>query len=139
MTTTPPPPDPVPGTILVAEDDVPLLRMASQILQRAGWSVVQAQSAEEALAVARTCPDLVLLFTDVVMPGRSGLELAALLTAERPGLPVLVTTGQWDNEIRRALERFDHDVLRKPYTATSLCEAVRARLDGPTDTRGPRT
>ena len=126
-----------PAPILVVEDDVPLLEMAAQILERAGHTVLRASGPVEATALARATPDLALLFTDVVMPDGSGLDLAAQLSGERPGLPVLITTGQWDGETRRAVLRSQHEALRKPYTSADLCAAV-ARLLERSDAEGAR-
>lgn len=119
---------------LVVEDDAPLLEMAAQILERAGYEVLRAETAEHAEAAAGGGRPLDLLFTDVVLPGRTGLELAAALLAQQPQLPVLITTGQWDPTVRHAVESAGHHVLRKPYTATQVVEAaerVRASVSGP--------
>lgn len=127
------PPTPGSPLALVVEDDVPLLEMAVQILVRAGYEVVSAETAEQAedLAAASERP-FDLLFTDVVLPGRSGIELAARLLERQPGLPVLIATGQWDPAVRRAVESAGHQVLRKPYTSTQVIDAaarVRAVVD----------
>lgn len=115
---------PEPPVALVVEDDAPLLELASQILERDGYRIVRAASAEEALTIAAE-ERLALLFTDVVLPGCSGLELAANLVADRPDLPVLITTGQWDDAVRRTVERAGHHVLLKPYTAPQVVDAAR--------------
>ncbi|MBX3287602.1 MAG: response regulator [Acidimicrobiales bacterium] len=127
------PPTPGSPLALVVEDDVPLLEMAAQILVRAGYEVIRAETAEaaEEHAAASERP-LDLLFTDVVLPGRTGIELAARLRERQPHLPVLVATGQWDPTVRRAVEAAGHQVLRKPYTSTQVVEAaarVRAVVD----------
>lgn len=115
-------------TVLIAEDDPSLLTMASHILRRAGYVVHPARDGEEAYEVARSCGRLSLLFTDVVMSERSGLELAAMLRADRPGLPVLVTSGDRTEAVRQAVEAARYLVLPKPYTSTQLREAaLRAR------------
>ncbi|MCU1496152.1 MAG: sensory box histidine kinaseresponse regulator [Acidimicrobiales bacterium] len=126
---TPPPPER--PRVLVVEDDVVLLRMASLIFEGAGYQVEQARDAEEALIKARPPRVFDLLFTDVIMTDRTGLELAALLRAEQPALAVLITTGQFDAAVRRSVERSGHHVLRKPYTAPALLAAAQlARTTG---------
>ncbi|QXC61797.1 response regulator [Aquihabitans sp. G128] len=127
-----------PRHVLVVEDDVPLLHMASKILERAGYRVTQARTAEEALLAVRPPARFHLLFTDVVMPGRTGLELASLLRANHPTLGILLTTGQFDAEVRRSVERSGHHVLRKPYTAQDLCDAALVAMSTP-DVDGPAT
>ncbi len=99
--------------VLVVEDDGPLLELAAQIFERAGNRTLCAASAEQALSISAHEP-LALVFSDVVLPGRSGLDLADELLAARPDLPVLITTGQWDESVRRAVDRAGHQVLRKP-------------------------
>ena len=74
------------------------------MLDDAGFQVVEAADGREALAVASmlTGPPAILV-TDVLMPGMSGPELAAELTAAHPGLPVLYLSGYVDDERREQL------------------------------------
>jgi CheY-like chemotaxis protein len=124
-------------TVLVVEDDLPVREMATHILEAAGWTVLSARSAEEALALFDGHPDVGLLFSDVVLPGRSGLELAAELVARRPGVRVLITTGQRTRDVHEAIEGAGHPFLAKPYTAPALREAAAAAVDPGHDVRGP--
>ena len=83
-----------------------------------------ASSAEEALTIAER-EDFDLLLTDVVMPGASGLELAERLRRDRPGLPVLLTSG---GEDERALD--DRTAfVQKPFRLEQLRELVNGLLD----------
>jgi len=118
-------------TALVVDDDRALLALATRILVVDGFEVVAAPSAEAALAAAVAVPVLDLLFTDVVLPGDSGLALAAALRLERPTLPVLVTTGQWEGEVREAIKRAGHHLIRKPYDAPSVRRAVHLAIAAP--------
>jgi CheY-like chemotaxis protein len=82
--------------------------------------VLSAASAEEALELLeREAVDV--LFTDVVMPGRSGLELARLARAKRPSLPVLLASGYSEEIVGSAGSEFE--IVRKPYD-TALLEAA---------------
>lgn len=124
MTHTDTPHPPERPRVLVVEDDVVLLRMACLIFESAGYSVEQARDAEEALIKSRPPNRFDLLFTDVIMTDRTGLELADLLRSEHPDLAVLITTGQFDANVRRAIERTSYHVLRKPYTAPAVLAAA---------------
>ena len=67
-----------------------------------------------------------LLFSDVVMPGMSGVELAREAQALRPELKVLLSTGFASNKLKVADARWP--VLRKPYQAAELARTMRAAL-----------
>ena len=81
--------------ILFVEDDPAVRTICVKVLERLGYRVIQAPTGADALNEWRAhAPEIQLLITDVVMPGgMSGDELAELLLAERPGLPVIYTSG----------------------------------------------
>jgi hypothetical protein len=120
---TPPPSGP---TILVAEDESGIRALVRKVLEKQRYRVVEAASAEEALQLAGAHPGAIeLLVTDVVLPGLSGLELAARLKALRPGIRVLFISGYTDEDLTAALPpgaRF----LQKPFTLSSLVERVQS-------------
>ncbi len=94
-----PPPDsarrdaaPAGRPLLLVEDEPILRRMAARVLAAAGWTVLEADSAEAALALPAE-PAPALLVTDLGLPGLDGLALAARLRQASPGLPVLLTSG----------------------------------------------
>ncbi len=115
------------GTVLLVDDE-PLVRASTaDMLAELGYEVVEAESGSEALAkVDLRVPDLVI--TDHLMPGLSGTDLALILAAERPGLPVLIVSGYAE------LDGLHPDLprLTKPFRQADLAESV-ARL------REPRT
>jgi signal transduction histidine kinase len=116
-------------TILVVEDDPALRAYAVEIFAELGYQVIEAESGAAALDVLdRRSVDL--LFTDVVMPGMNGRELADAATRRRPGLKVLFTTGYTRNAIVHH-GRLDAGVhmIGKPYTFDELGAQVRALLD----------
>ena len=80
--------------ILIVEDEV-LTRMAlAEDLREAGYSVVEASNADEALVYLNTGSRIDLVFSDIRMPGSmDGLELARRLRVERPALPVILASG----------------------------------------------
>ena len=119
-----------PLRILVVEDDPPLLALAKAILKRAGYEVVAASSAEQARTQVPDLTTIDALFSDVVLPQASGMDLAEELTRDRPDLPVLLTTGQTDTSRHQEIRATGHQLLLKPYSPEHLCDALRAVLPG---------
>jgi CheY-like chemotaxis protein len=115
--------------ILVVEDDLDLLTFASRVLAMAGHEVTAATDAESARSQVPDPAAIDCLFSDVVLPGTSGPELAAGFTADRPDLPVLFTTGLRDQAAHDEILATGHPLLLKPYTAESLGGALRALLE----------
>jgi two-component system cell cycle sensor histidine kinase/response regulator CckA len=124
-------------TIAVVEDEEPLRMLASRMLTSAGYTVLAAAHPADALdVVGRHRGPLHLLLTDVVLPGVNGRELARRISALRPEVAVLFTSGYTDDEIVRlgVLAPSAH-FISKPYTAAALTRKVRALLD---QARSPR-
>ena len=118
-------------TVLLVEDNEGVRDYAKGVLQSLGYQVIEAANAEEAFRLIRAKPPIDLLFTDVVLPGFNGRELASEVRRKYPGLPVLYTTGYTRNAIVHQ-GRLDPDVqlLNKPYTEQDLARKVRNILDG---------
>jgi CheY-like chemotaxis protein len=119
-------------TILIAEDDQTLRTLTRVTLERAGYSVHEAANAADALALwGQFHDDIDLLLTDLVMPGgTSGEQLAALLRADRPALPVVFTSGYSATFAGRELELATHEqFLQKPASPAQLLAMVRRALD----------
>lgn len=120
------------ATILLVDDDAPVLSVARRILEEAGHTVLAAMSGAEALRLSRTLdrpPDLLL--TDIVMPEMSGQRLVAELKARWPDLRTLFMTGytegQWAREHELRPERAG-DLIQKPFDANTLRRRVREAL-----------
>jgi PAS domain S-box-containing protein len=111
------------AVILFVEDDEQLRGVTAQYLRSLGYSVVEAGSAEAAYALVHTVRSLDLVITDVVMPGADGVQLATRLMQERPGLKLLLITGQPDD-----VEAAGYTVLRKPFRAGVLARAILEQL-----------
>ncbi len=122
------------STILVVEDEPSIRELARSVLAGAGYGVVEACSATEALAVWKAQGGRFdLLFTDIVLSdGMGGLALARRLVAERSSLPVVFTTG-YSVELAQlgATLRPGVDFLPKPYGAAGLLQVVSTRLRRP--------
>ncbi len=119
-------------TILVAEDERAVRLFVERVLTRAGYRVLTAANGDEALAMARTLERVDLLFTDMVMPGMRGPELAKALLAERPDLRTIYASGYTDDAMFRShTARLPVPYVAKPFTAEVLLARVREVLDGP--------
>jgi PAS domain S-box-containing protein len=116
-------------TILLVEDDKLVLRYAHDQLVALGYRVFQAADGAKALEIIRTAQTIDLLFTDMVMPGMSGRQLAEQAVAIRPSLKVLYTSGYVENGIVHE-GRLDPGVhlLGKPYRREELARRVREIL-----------
>ena len=118
-------------TILVVEDDDDLRAFAVESLRELGYHVLAARSGPRALELIDANMNIVLLFTDVVLPdGMSGRALASVALLRRPELKVLYTTGYTRNAIAHH-GRLDPEVhmLPKPYTFAVLGNKIRDLLD----------
>jgi two-component system, cell cycle sensor histidine kinase and response regulator CckA len=127
------------GTVLVVDDEPVVRAMMGRALQQAGYAVLQAESADAAMARAEEhAGEIHVLVSDLVMPGMSGHELAERLAARHPGLGVLFVSGFPGEEVeRRGLLESGRPFLAKPFTPEMLVERVRAVLDalsGPAQT-----
>jgi PAS domain S-box-containing protein len=120
-------------TILVVDDQPEVRAIAREALARQGYTVLEAGSPPDALAVIeRTSDTIDLLFTDVVMPQASGRTLALRLTARWPRLKVIYTSGYADAAIvQDSIIAPSLVFLPKPFTARALITKVREVLDAP--------
>lgn len=119
-------------TVLLVEDEPGLRLVTRQVLERAGYRVLDAGSASEALELFAASGRAVdVLVTDMVMPGgMRGRELAEHLAAERPSLRIVFVTGYSAEAADPGLmRRRGARMLVKPYSAQALCDAIQACMD----------
>jgi PAS domain S-box-containing protein len=118
-------------TVLVAEDSEAVRAVTRQVLERQGYTVLEAPHGNAALALAAAHDGPIhLLLTDVVMPGLSGRQLADELTKRRPATRVLYTSGYTDDAVvRHGVLEAGIAYLQKPFTSASLARKVRETLD----------
>jgi CheY-like chemotaxis protein len=116
--------------VLLVEDEAAVRALASQVLSRLGYSVLEANDGQQALEVAAAHDGRVdLLVTDVVLPRASGIEVAAKLTAEDPHLRVLFMSGYTESAVGQDGQLAGH-FLPKPFQPADLTRRVREILDG---------
>ena len=119
-------------TILVVEDEAPVRAVTRQLLERNGYTVLEAPDGAAALALvdgAAGGRHIDLLLTDVIMPGMSGRELAAQLNARRPNLRVLFMSGYTDDAVvRHGMLEPGLAYVEKPFRPMALLRKVRGVL-----------
>ena len=117
-------------TILVVEDDKTLREITVKLLQDGGYRVVEARDAEEALAImAASQPEVDLLLTDVIMPDKSGAELARQAKESHPNLRSMFMSGYTGDLVgRQGVLMEEASFLEKPFTRRSLLVKVYAAL-----------
>jgi len=123
--------EPLPAAVvLVVEDDDQIRALVTSVLARAGYRVLSARHANEAVALASRTDRIDLLLTDVIMPGSNGPELAQRLTLDRPAMRVLYISGYTEHPAVRlgALNR-GISFLQKPFAGPVLLRAVRGALE----------
>jgi PAS domain S-box-containing protein len=141
--------EPVGGTdsILFVEDDPGVASFGLACLRRLGYDVTPVMHGSEAVALAASRSEpFDLLFTDVVIPGTSGPELAALIHQHHPGTAILYASGYGTESVIGIGSSGGVELLEKPYSLDQLASKVREVLDarkgrrdaqrnGQTDTR----
>jgi CheY-like chemotaxis protein len=119
-------------TILLVEDEEMLCAATREMLEGAGYTVLAAGSAAEALEVAaRHRGPIHVVVTDVIMPEINGPELVRRLAPSRPAAKILYVSGYTEDAMAH-VELGSHEAfLNKPLTSAVLCRKVRALLRSP--------
>jgi DNA-binding response OmpR family regulator len=116
------------GLILVIEDEPGIVDFLERGLRAHGFEVVSARDGEAGIARAIS-EDVELIVLDLMLPGRSGLEVLQWLRSSRPGLPVIVLTALDQVEHRvTGLDAGAADYLTKPFSLNELAARIRAQL-----------
>ena len=118
-------------TILVVEDEESVRVLVTDVLTRAGYTVLASADVAGGLDWShRFAGPIHLLLTDVVMPGQSGRELATQLVAARPGIKVLYMSGYTEHAIaHHGIIESEAPLIDKPFTPEGLRQRVRELLD----------
>lgn len=113
--------------ILFVEDELLIRMMASDELRNAGYDVIEALNADEAVAVLRSLPRVDMIVTDVRMPGSmDGIGLLRYVKDMFPKIPVILTSGHL--QPTRARMEGAAQFIPKPYDLESFVKAVEAAL-----------
>ena len=111
------------GRVLVVEDNGAIGEFTTQLLQDLGYQTDWAANAADALAVLEHDSAFDLVFSDVVMPGMGGVELARAIRRRWPGLPVILTSGY--SHVLATDARHGFPLLHKPYSVEELSHILR--------------
>jgi PAS domain S-box-containing protein len=115
-----------PLTVLLVEDNDHVRDFARDLLENLDCRVVTASDADEALSVLENQP-VDVLFSDVVMPGKSGIELARIARKRDPSLPVLLASGYSEEVIGGGAREFE--VLLKPFGAAEIERGINTAME----------
>jgi PAS domain S-box-containing protein len=118
-------------TILIVEDDGNLRKIATDMLGRLGYRILQAEDGASALAMLNETPEIALLFTDLVLPGgMNGVDLVEKAQQDRPQLKLLCATGYADDATVDRNRLASHIVVvEKPYRKSKLARTIRGILE----------
>ena len=115
-----------PARILVVEDEAAARFLLVHFLEERGFDVVEAQNAQEAMAVLQLDPFISLVFTDVRLPGMNGHALALWVRERYPALPIIVGSG---SALAPALAlRENYSFFVKPYDFQEIGNHIHALL-----------
>jgi PAS domain S-box-containing protein len=117
-------------SVLVVEDNDDVGRFSTELLEDLGYRVKRVADAASALALLATdefSADLV--FSDVIMPGMNGVELANIVRDRYPGLPVILTSGY--SEVLAENAHVGFELIQKPYSVESLSRVLRKAIVRP--------
>jgi two-component system, cell cycle sensor histidine kinase and response regulator CckA len=119
------------GIILLVEDEEQVRRYTSLLLKRLGYQVVDAADAATALQMCDQMEKIDLLMTDTILPDQSGRRVAEQVTARRPEVKVLYTSGYTEDDIlRHGVMTNEVHFLQKPFRAETLARKIHEILVG---------
>jgi PAS domain S-box-containing protein len=113
--------------VLVVEDNKDVGEFSTELLQDLGYTTTWVTSAQEALSALAADEFMFdLVFSDVIMPGMNGVELASTIRDRYPGLPVLLTSG-YSNVLAENAHR-GFELIQKPYSVELLSRMLRKSI-----------
>jgi two-component system cell cycle sensor histidine kinase/response regulator CckA len=117
--------------VLLVDDSPSILRVATRMLEQAGYRVLTAANGEEAFRMAETHhPDLALVISDVVMPVMGGADLLQRLHASFPDVPIVLMSGHADREVGEDPRAMASGFLAKPFGPQDLIRVVEEAIFG---------
>ena len=116
--------------ILLVEDDESIRTVALRLLTENGYKVIPAVSAEEAMAIFdRENRNFQLVLSDVVLPGKSGVELVGQLLTLQPELHIILSSGYADDKAQLSvIQERGYPFIQKPYTTDKLLRSIRENI-----------
>jgi CheY-like chemotaxis protein len=119
------------GKVLFADDEPEIRELAKAFLSKFGFQVIEACDGLEAIELFHQHKaELRIAILDVMMPGKTGLEVYDVISATSPEMPVIISTGYNENEtIQRVANQEKTAFLKKPYAAKTLQDLVSKMLN----------
>jgi len=112
--------------VLIVDDQPDVLDMASHLFDSLGYQVLAANNGQEALDTLRRHPDIAILFSDVVMPGMSGIELAKSAVHYQPSLKVILASGYVSATLQEDHPDLDQfQLISKPYRLSDVIRKLK--------------
>ncbi len=118
------------GTVLLVEDEPTVRSVAERALTRHGYTVITADSGEDALEIVARNEPIDLLISDVVMPGMDGPTMVREARQSRPELKILFMSGYAEEQLRKSIDIENVNFLPKPFSVVELAEAARRTMSG---------
>jgi CheY-like chemotaxis protein len=113
--------------ILVVEDNEEVGKLSTELLQDLGYDTIRVDNAKQALALIAADPSAFdLVFSDVIMPGMNGLELATAIRKQYPHFPIVLTSGYSSVMADNAHHGFE--LIQKPYSVEALARILRSAM-----------
>jgi two-component system cell cycle sensor histidine kinase/response regulator CckA len=117
------------AVVLLVEDEAVVREITGQLLENAGYRVLEASSAAHALEMARQYEGAVdLLLTDVVMPEMNGIDLAEQLRKLQPNLITVFMSGYAQSDLVRSIRASSAIHVQKPFTGNFLLSQIEQAL-----------
>ena len=118
-------------TILIVDDEAPIRAMLSDYLQECGFKVLEGSTADEAILIIEKSDVVIdLVFSDVSMPGTiDGFGLAHWVRANRPGLPIILTSGDAKKASSAKQLCESEPFMAKPYELSVVVARIRASIE----------
>ena len=116
------------ATVLLVEDHPDVSAVGSDYIAQCGFTVICVSSAEAAVEMLNQRSDIDLVFSDIVMPGMSGLELGRLIREHHPETPVVLASGYSERAAAAVAEGFV--LLQKPYSLETLRKSLTEAMQG---------
>jgi len=117
-----------PAVVLIVEDEWLLRELAVELVEEAGYVVLQAGDAEEAVTLLESRSDIAAIFTDINMPGSiDGLELAHMVRNRWPSIKIIVASGRF--RLKQSDLPANSAFLEKPYRGEMVIAQLRSLIN----------
>ena len=117
------------GTVLLAEDEDQVRYITKTYLENFGFKVLEAVNGKQALELYKNRTEISLVLTDVGMPVMNGYELFAELKKLNPKLPIVISSGFGDADVRSVIGSDDiSGIISKPYSSNQLMDVLKTAV-----------